>query len=62
MRRWRPPQSDLFMTPPRYDLPPPQRTIVLKLLKVLLAEVISDTAPASERMHNQGADNEQDHS
>jgi hypothetical protein len=50
------------MTPPRYDLPPPQRTIVLKLLKVLLAEVISDTAPASERMHNQGADNEQDHS
>ena len=25
-------------------------------------EVISDAAPGSERMHNQGADNEQDHS
>jgi hypothetical protein len=31
------------------------------LLKVLLAEVISDAAPGSERMHNQRADNEQDH-
>ena len=39
MRRWRPPQPDLFMTPPpAYDLPPLQRTIVVKLLKVLLAE------------------------
>jgi hypothetical protein len=33
----------------------------MKLLKMLLAEAISDTAPGSERMHNQGADNEQDH-
>jgi hypothetical protein len=32
-------QPDLFMTPPPpYDLPPLQRTIVVKLLKVLLAE------------------------
>jgi len=61
MRRWRPPQPDLFMAPPPYDLPPLQRTTVVKLLKVLLAEVISDAAPGSERMHNQGADNEQDH-
>jgi hypothetical protein len=61
MRRWRPPQPDLFMTPPRYDLPPPQRTTAVKLLKVLLAEVISDTASGSGRMNNQGADNEQDH-
>jgi hypothetical protein len=49
------------MTPPRYDLPPPQRTTAVKLLKVLLAEVISDTAPGSEKMHDQGVDNEQDH-
>ena len=61
MRRWRPPQPDLFMTPPPYDLPPTQRATVVTLLKVLLAEVISDAAPGSERMHNQGADNEQDH-
>jgi hypothetical protein len=44
-----------------YDLPPTQRATVVTLLKVLLAEVISDAAPGSERMHNQGADNEQDH-
>jgi hypothetical protein len=49
------------MTPPRYDLPLPQRTIVLKLLKVLLAEVIADAASENERMHNQGAHDDQDH-
>jgi hypothetical protein len=43
------------MTPPRYDLPPPQRVIVVKLLKVLLAEVTSDAASGSDRMHNQVA-------
>jgi hypothetical protein len=57
MRRWRPPQPDLFMTPLPYNL---QRTTVMKLLKMLLAEAISD-APRSERMHIQGTDNEQDH-
>jgi hypothetical protein len=61
MSRWRPPQPDLFITPPPYDLAPPQRTIAVKLLKVLLAEVISDAAPVSGKMRNQGADNEQDH-
>ena len=61
MRRWTLPQPDLFITPPPYDLPPLQRATVVTLLKLLLAEVISDAAPGSERMHNQGADNEQDH-
>jgi len=62
MRRWRPPQPDLFMTsPPPYDLLPPQRTIAVKLLKVLLAEVMSDAAAGSDRMHNQGVDDDQDH-
>ena len=62
MRRWKPPQPDLFMTrPPPYDLPPPQRTIVVKLLKVLLAEVMSDAAAGSDGMENQGADDDQDH-
>ena len=61
MRRWRPPQPDLFITPQPDDLPPPQRTIAVKLLRVLLEEAISGAAPGSERMHNQGADNEQDH-
>jgi hypothetical protein len=59
MRRWTPPQPDL--TPPPYDLPPLQRATVVTLLKLLRAEVISDAAPGSERMHSQGADNEQDH-
>ena len=61
MRRWRPPQPDLFMTPPPYDLPPPQRATVVKLLKVLLAEVMSDAASANDIMDNQGADDDQDH-
>jgi hypothetical protein len=47
--------------PPPYDLPPPQRTIVVKLLKVLLAEVMSDAAAGSDGMDNQGADDDQDH-
>jgi hypothetical protein len=41
MRRWRPFQPDLFITPPPYDLP--QRATVVKLLKALLAEVISES-------------------
>ena len=62
MRRWRPPQPDLFMTPPPlYELPPPQRTIVVKLLKLLLAELMSDAAAGSDGMENQGADDDQDH-
>jgi hypothetical protein len=61
MRRWRPPQPDLFMTPPPYDLPPPQRTTAVKLLKMLLAEVMSNAASANVRMDNQGADDDQDH-
>jgi hypothetical protein len=47
--------------PPTYELPPLQRTIVVKLLKVLLAEVISDAASANDIMDNQGADDDQDH-
>ena len=61
MRQWTPPQPDLFMTPLPYDLPPSQRTTAVKLLKVLLAEAISDTASANDRMDNQGADDDQDH-
>lgn len=61
MRRWRPPQPDLFMTPPPYDLPPSQRTIAVKLLTVLLAQVMSGAAAGSDGMDNQGADDDQDH-
>ena len=50
------------MTPQPYDLPPTQRTTVVKLLKVLLAEVTSNAASANDRMDNQGADDDQDHS
>ena len=62
MTQWRPPQPDLFMTPPPYDLPPPQRATVVKLLKVLLAEVTSNAASANDRMDHQGAHDDQDHS
>jgi hypothetical protein len=34
---------------------------VVKLLKVLLAEVMSDAAAGSDGMENQGADDDQDH-
>ena len=62
MRRWKLPQPDLFMTPQHYDLLPTQRTTVVRLLKVLLAEVTSNAASANDRMDHQGAHDDQDHS
>ena len=64
MRRVRPSQADLFKTPPQ-ELPSPQRTIAVELLKVLLAEVMMSAAQVG-RVGNDGKDgqelgNEQDH-
>ena len=41
MRRWMPPEPNLFKTPTLNELPPPQRTAALDLLKALLTEVMS---------------------
>ena len=62
MRRVRPSQPDLFKTPPMYELPSPQRTIAVELLKVLLAEVMMSAAQVgNDGMDDQELDNEQDH-
>lgn len=62
MRRVRPSQPDLFKTPPPYELPSPQRTIAMELLKVLLAEVMMSTAQVgNDGMDDRELDNEQDH-
>ena len=61
MRRVRPAQPDLFKTPPQ-ELPSPQRTIAVELLKVLLAEVMMSAAQVeNDGMDDQELDNEQDH-
>jgi hypothetical protein len=62
MRRVRPSQPDLFKRPPPYELPSPQRTIAVELLKVLLAEVIISAAQlGNDGMDDQELDNEHDH-
>jgi hypothetical protein len=62
MRRVRPSQPDLFKTLPPYELPSPQRTIAVELLKVLLAEVMMSAAQVgNDSMDDQELDNEQDH-
>ena len=65
MRRVRPSQPDLFKTLPTYELPSPQRTTAVELLKVLLAEVMMSAVQVG-RVRNDGMDdqelgNEQDH-
>ena len=58
----RPSQPDLFKTPPPYELPSPQRTIAVELLKVLLAEVMMPAAQVgNDGMDDRELDNEQDH-
>jgi hypothetical protein len=62
MRRWRPPQPDLFMTSAvPCELPPVQRTMVVKLLKMLLVEMLSDTRSGRDRVDNEGASDDQNH-
>ena len=64
MRRVRPSQPDLFKTPP-HQLPSPQRTTAVELLKVLLAEVMMSAAQVgqvgNDGMDDQELGNEQDH-
>jgi hypothetical protein len=62
MRRWMPTEPDLFKTPMLNELPPPQRTAALDLLKALLTEVISVAeAGARGAMGDQEAGDDQDH-
>ena len=64
MRRVRPSQADLFKTSPQ-ELPSPQRTIAVELLKLLLAEVMMSAVQVgqvgNDGMDGQELDNEQDH-
>jgi hypothetical protein len=69
MRPWKLSKPDLFKKP--YELPSPQRTIAVELLKALLIEAMSTTkiatAPSAVAAGNNGADHgeatddEQDH-
>jgi hypothetical protein len=61
MRQWLRPQADLFKTPLLTELPPPQRTAALELLKALLTEVMSAAEPGGDRMGGQEAGDDQDH-
>jgi hypothetical protein len=60
MRPWKLSKPDLFKKP--YELPSPQRTIAVELLKALLIEAMSTTkiatvaAPPAVAAGNNGAD------
>jgi hypothetical protein len=59
MRQVRPSQPDMFKTLPPCELPPPQRTMAVELLKVLLAEVMMSAVQAGNGgMDDQELDNE----
>ena len=61
MRRWMPPEPNLFETPTLNELSPPQRTAALDLLKALLAEAMFIAEAGCDRMCDQEAGNDQDH-
>lgn len=61
MRRWMPPEPDLFKTPMLNELPPPQRMAALDLLKALLTEVMSVAEAGRSGMGDQEAGDDQDH-
>jgi hypothetical protein len=61
MRRWMPPERDLFKTPTLNELLPPQRTAALELLKALLTEVMSAAEAGRDGMGDQEAADDQDH-
>jgi hypothetical protein len=62
MRRWKPPQPNLFEpTPPCGDLPLPQRVKALELLKALLREAMLDPVVEIDVTAREGAGDDQDH-
>ncbi len=61
MRRWMPPEPNLFKTPMLNELPPPQRTAALDLLKALLTEAMSVAEAGRGEMRDQEASDDQDH-
>lgn len=61
MRRWTPSQLDLFETRLPCELPIPQRSIAVELLKVLLADVMSAGEAACDGLDDQGIGDDQDH-
>jgi hypothetical protein len=61
MRRWTPPEPNLFKTPTLNELPSPQRTAALDLLKALLTEVMSVANAGRGGMGDQETGDDQDH-
>ena len=61
MRRWMPPEPNLFKTSMLNELPSPQRTAALELLKALLTEVMSVAETGRGGMGDQEAGDDQDH-
>jgi hypothetical protein len=62
MRRWKPPQPNLFEPAPLCgDLPLPQRVKVLELLKALLREAMLDPVVEIDVPAREGAGDDQDH-
>ena len=54
MRRWMPPEPNLFKTPMLNELPPPQRTAAVDLLKALLTEAMSVAEAGRGEMRESG--------
>ena len=59
MRRWKPPEPDLFKIRPSSSLMPPQRKQALELLKTLLKEAILAAGAENQNAVHQGANDEQ---
>ena len=62
MRRWKPPQPDLFEPPPPCDdVPLPQRVKALELLKALLREAMVDPVAEIDIPAREGGGDDEDH-
>jgi len=58
MRRWTPPELNLFRISPPNEFAPTQRTRALELLKALLKEAMSAIEVESDSVAQQEADND----
>jgi hypothetical protein len=62
MRRWKPPQPNLFEPrPPDDDVPLPQRVKALELLKALLREAMLNPVAEIDVPAREGGGDDEDH-
>jgi hypothetical protein len=61
MRRWKPPQPNLFEPTPCDDVPLPQRVKALELLKALLREAMVDPVAEIDVLASEGGGDDEDH-